>query len=56
MSQLTLFTDSRFPCPQRLQLVIFELGLKITNIHQLDIIKREQQVCGIDITYEAKRR
>ncbi|WJG35108.1 thioredoxin-like protein [Fusarium oxysporum Fo47] len=43
MSQLTLFTDSRFPCPQRLQLVIFELGLKITNIHQLDIIKREQQ-------------
>ncbi|KAI7770848.1 hypothetical protein LZL87_004635 [Fusarium oxysporum] len=43
MSQLTLFTDSRFPCPQRLQLAVLELGLKITNIHQVDIIKREQQ-------------
>ncbi|KAF4948865.1 hypothetical protein FGADI_9355 [Fusarium gaditjirri] len=43
MFQLTLFTDSRFPCPQRLQLAILELGLKITDIHQVDIIKREQQ-------------
>ncbi|KAF5680465.1 glutathione S-transferase [Fusarium denticulatum] len=43
MSQLTLYTDSRFPCPQRLQLVILELGLDITDIHEVDIIKREQQ-------------
>ncbi|KAG5748317.1 hypothetical protein H9Q70_009011 [Fusarium xylarioides] len=43
MSQLTLYTDSRFPCPQRLQLVILELGLNITEIHEVDIIKREQQ-------------
>jgi hypothetical protein len=44
MSQLTLFTDSRFPCPQRLQLVILELGLEITDVHQVDIMNREQQV------------
>ncbi|KAM0200028.1 hypothetical protein ACHAQI_011890 [Fusarium lateritium] len=43
MSQLTLFTDSRFPCPERLQLVILELGLEITDVHQVDIMKREQQ-------------
>ncbi|KAH7233138.1 glutathione S-transferase [Fusarium tricinctum] len=43
MSQLTLFTDSRFPCPQRLQLVILELGLKITDIHQVDIMNREHK-------------
>lgn len=49
MSQLTLYTDSRFPCPQRLQLVILELGLNITNIHEVDIIKREQQVRNSDI-------
>jgi hypothetical protein len=55
MSQLTLFTDSRFPCPQRLQLAILELGLKITNIHQVDIIKREQQVCNVDVVSENRR-
>ncbi|KAF4337450.1 glutathione S-transferase [Fusarium beomiforme] len=43
MSQLKLFTDDRFPCPQRLQLVILELGLKITDNHQVDILKGEQQ-------------
>ncbi|KAF5578405.1 glutathione S-transferase [Fusarium pseudoanthophilum] len=43
MSQLTIYTDSRFPCPQRLQLVILELGLDITDIHEVDILKREQQ-------------
>ncbi|SPJ78908.1 related to glutathione S-transferase PM239X14 [Fusarium torulosum] len=43
MSQLTLFTDSRFPCPQRLQLVILELGLEIDDVHQVDIMNREQQ-------------
>ncbi|KAF5723354.1 glutathione S-transferase [Fusarium mundagurra] len=46
MSPLTLYTDCRFPCPQRLQLVILELGLNITEIHEVDIIKREQQKPG----------
>ncbi|KAF5570424.1 glutathione S-transferase [Fusarium phyllophilum] len=49
MSKLTLYTDSRFPCPQRLQLVILELGLNITEIHEVDIIKREQQPEFLDI-------
>lgn len=44
MSQLTLFTDSRFPCPQRLQLVILELGLEIADVHQVDIMNREHKV------------
>ncbi|KAI1014975.1 hypothetical protein LB503_004033 [Fusarium chuoi] len=48
MAQLTLYTDSRFPCPQRLQLVILELGLNITNIHEVGIIKREQQFLEIN--------
>jgi glutathione S-transferase len=54
MSQLTLYTDLRFPCPQRLQLVILELGLDITDVHEVDIIRREQQVCDIDIAYTTK--
>ncbi|KAJ4264191.1 hypothetical protein NW762_005385 [Fusarium torreyae] len=43
MSKLTLFTDPRFPCPQRLRLVILELGLEITDTHYVNIIKREQR-------------
>jgi hypothetical protein len=55
MSQLTLFTDSRFPCPQRLQLVILELGLEIADVHQVDIMNREQQVINRNIIFRRKQ-
>lgn len=44
MSQITLFTDSRLPCPQRLLLTIHELGLQINDIREVDISKFEHKV------------
>jgi hypothetical protein len=44
MSQITLFTDSRLPCPQRLLLAIHELGLQINDIREVDISKFEHKV------------
>ncbi|RFU76079.1 glutathione s-transferase [Trichoderma arundinaceum] len=43
MSQITLFTDSRLPCPQRLLLTIHELELQIKNIREVDISKLEHK-------------
>ncbi|PTB61734.1 hypothetical protein BBK36DRAFT_1131054 [Trichoderma citrinoviride] len=43
MSQITLFTDSRLPCPQRLLLTIHELGLQIKDIREVDISKSENK-------------
>ncbi|KAH7248392.1 glutathione S-transferase [Fusarium solani] len=43
MAQITLFTDSRFPCPQRLQLVILELGITVKGVQELDIERSEQK-------------
>ncbi|KAL7933867.1 glutathione S-transferase [Trichoderma chlorosporum] len=43
MSQITLFTDSRLPCPQRLLLTIHELGLHIKDIREVDISKFEHK-------------
>ncbi|KAH6665362.1 hypothetical protein F5X68DRAFT_279548 [Plectosphaerella plurivora] len=43
MSRITLFTDSRFPCPRRLELVIVELGLTINETREFDVFKREQK-------------
>ncbi|KAH8689457.1 glutathione S-transferase [Talaromyces proteolyticus] len=43
MSEITLYTDSRFPCPQRLALVIHELGIKPKNIQETDILKSEHK-------------
>ncbi|UKZ93293.1 uncharacterized protein TrAFT101_008212 [Trichoderma asperellum] len=43
MSQITLFTDSRLPCPQRLLLTIHELGLQINDIREVDISKFEHK-------------
>lgn len=44
MSQITLFTDSRLPCPQRLLLTIHELGLQINDVREVDISKFEHKV------------
>jgi hypothetical protein len=44
MSQITLFTDSRLPCPQRLLLTIHELGLQVNNVREVDISKLEHKV------------
>lgn len=44
MSRITLFTDSRLPCPQRLLLTIHELGLQINDIREVDISKFEHKV------------
>lgn len=44
MSQITLFTDSRVPCPQRLLLTIHELGLQIKDTREVDISKFEHKV------------
>ncbi|KAL5088684.1 hypothetical protein Trisim1_006372 [Trichoderma cf. simile WF8] len=43
MSHITLFTDSRVPCPQRLLLTIHELGLQIKDIREVDISKFEHK-------------
>ncbi|TFA98863.1 hypothetical protein CCMA1212_009290 [Trichoderma ghanense] len=43
MSRITLFTDSRLPCPQRLLLTIHELGLEIKHIQEVDISKSEHK-------------
>lgn len=44
MSQITLFTDARLPCPQRLLLTIHELGLQINDVREVDISKFEHKV------------
>ncbi|KAL7941881.1 hypothetical protein V8C42DRAFT_333989 [Trichoderma barbatum] len=43
MSNITLFTDSRVPCPQRMLLTIHELGLQIKDIREVDISKFEHK-------------
>ncbi|OAQ59633.1 hypothetical protein VFPPC_03848 [Pochonia chlamydosporia 170] len=43
MSEITLFTDSRFPCPQRLRLVIQQLGVQLKDIKEIDILKAEHK-------------